>query len=428
MTVLNRKKAPEFKQVDNIHFLDVVKSKLDNGVEFNYINGGSQDIVKIDFIFNAGNCYQDKPLIASSTNRLIKEGSKNYTSHEISEGIDNYGAFFEVENTYDTATLTLYTLIKHLTKVLPFVKDVILHPTFTENEFNIYKNNAIERFKINLEKVSFLARKEFMASIFNNEHPYGYDVTIKDYENLKIEDIKSFYQKHYNLGNCRILASGKIDTNVVTILNDFFGKESLTENTPQHETNISLTTQKCTKQYIEKENALQSAIRIGKVFPNKLHEDYYGLQILNTVLGGYFGSRLMANIREDKGYTYGIGSGIMSLKNAGYFFISTEVGSDVTKDALSEIYKEIELLRTEEIPSKELALVKNYLLGQLLKSCDGPFSMGAMFENAHEYGLDYNFYNNYIKTIKEITPKTLLELGAKYLKKSDLTEIVVGKI
>ncbi|MDG1475672.1 MAG: pitrilysin family protein [Vicingaceae bacterium] len=425
--MLDRKKAPKFKQVDNIHFLDVVKTTLDNGIEFNYINGGSQDIVKIDFIFDAGNLYQKKPLIASSTNQLIKEGTENYTALEISEGIDLYGAFFEVENSYDTATLTLYTLTKHLTNVLPFVKEVILRPSFSETEFEIYKNNAIERFKINLEKVSFIARKNFMSAIFEENHPYGSNVEIKDYENLQITDIKNFYKENYNLNNCRILASGKVDKTVISILNNAFGEKKISPKQPNKESTTSKL-KEGSFHYTNKENALQSAIRIGRIFPNKLHKDYYGLQILNTVLGGYFGSRLMSNIREDKGYTYGIGSGIMSLKNAGYFFISTEVGSHVTKNALTEIYKEIEILRTEEIPTEELDLVKNYLLGQLLKSCDGPFSMGAMFENTHEYGLDYSFYNNYIKTIKEITPKTLLVLGVKYFNKSDLTEIVAGKI
>lgn len=424
---LDRKKAPEFKQVDNIHFLDTVKTELDNGIEFNYINGGSQDIIKIDFIFNAGNLYQNKALVASSTNQLIKEGTQNYSAYEISEGIDKYGAFFEVENAYDTATLTLYTLTKHLSNVIPFVREVILFPAFSEKEFNIYKSNAIERYKINLEKVSFVARKTFMPAIFGETHPYGYSVKISDYDNLTINDIKDFYTENYNLENCRILASGKVSEASINILNYAFGKEKISSN-PSKEIKFPSSLKNNSSIYIEKENALQSAIRIGSVFPNKLHKDYYGLQILNTVLGGYFGSRLMNNIREDKGYTYGIGSGILSLKDAGYFFISTEVGSDVTNKALKEIYKEIELVRTEEIPLEELDLVKNYLLGQLLKSCDGPFNMGSMFENVHEYGLDYSFYNNYIHTIKTITPRTLLELGAKYFNKTDLIEIVVGKI
>lgn len=427
MIVLDRKKAPAFHQVNNIEFLDVVKINLDNGVELNYINGGSQEILKIDFIFNAGNWFQDKPLIASSTNQLIKEGTKNHTAFEISEGIDKYGAFLELESSYDTATLTLYTLTKHLDSVLPYVKEVILSPKFSKKEFKIYKDNAVERFKINLEKVSFVARGVFMSSIFGENHPYGTNVTINDYENFSINDITNFYNDNYNLGNCRVLVSGKVTSSTIELLNAFFGGEPTSINTTS-EKDVVVKSNTNSSIYIEKKNALQSAIRIGRVFPNKLHEDYFGLQILNTVLGGYFGSRLMRNIREDKGYTYGIGSGIMSLKNAGYFFISTEVGSDVTKNALREIYKEIEIIRTQEIPKEELELVKNYMLGQLLKSCDGPLSMATLFESVNEYGLDYSFYNNYIKTIKEITPKTLLALGVKYFNRSGLKEIVVGKL
>ena len=427
MIILDRKKAPEFHQVNNIEFLNVVKTTLDNGIELNYINGGSQEILKIDFIFDAGNWYQNKPLVASSTNQLMKEGTKNYSAFEISEGIDKYGAFFETENTYDTATLTLYTLTKHLDSVLPYVKEVILSPKFSEKEFEIYKNNAIEKFKVNLEKVSFIARKDFMSNIFGNSHPYGTNVNLSDYENLSLNDIINFYNNNYNLGNCRVLVSGKVNPANIKTLNSFFGKEQLSKNIIS-EKKTSVNSSNNSPLYIEKENALQSAIRIGRVIPNKLHEDYFGLQILNTVLGGYFGSRLMNNIREDKGYTYGIGSGIISLKNEGYFFISTEVGSDVTKKALIEIYKEIELISTQEISKEELELVKNYMLGQFLKSCDGPFNMASLFESVNEYGLDYSFYNNYIKTIKETTPKTLLELGAKYFNKTDLKEIVVGRL
>ena len=427
MTTVDRTNPPKFKEVDNIQFLNPVKTNLNNKIEVNYINGGSQEILKIDFVFNAGNRFQSKPLIASTTSQLIKEGTKNYSAFEISEGIDKYGAFLEVDNSYDTATITLYTLTKYLNEVLPYVKDVILNPNYSKKEFDIYRNNAIERFKINLEKVSFIARKEFMSIIFGEQHPYGTDVNINDYENLTIDDITSFYKDYYSLSNCRILISGKVTQPTINSLNSFFGNETISLNNivgdpiSEHSSNNSPI-------YISKENALQSAIRIGRIIPNKLHEDYFGLQILNTVLGGYFGSRLMKNIREDKGYTYGIGSGIMSLIEGGYFFISTEVRSDITKDALSEIYKEIELLRTHEIAQEELDLVKNYLLGQLLKSCDGAFNMASLFESVNEYGLDYSFYDNYINAIKEITPRSLKELGVKYFSKSDLKEIVVGQL
>jgi zinc protease len=199
MNTINRKEAPAFKQVNNIEFLDVTKTYLDNGIEVNYINGGSQEIIKIDFIFKAGNLFQNKVLVASSTNSLLKEGTANYSAQEISEGIDNYGAFLEVENAYDTASLTLYTLNKHLDTILPIVKEVILSPQLSEKEFNIYKNNASERFKTSLEKVSFVARSTFMSAIFGENHPYGKSVQLEDYSKLTIDDLTSFYKKKLQL-------------------------------------------------------------------------------------------------------------------------------------------------------------------------------------------------------------------------------------
>lgn len=426
MTVLDRKIAPEFKQVNNIEFIHPDNYRLDNGITINSLSGGSQDILKIDFVFKAGQSQQTKPLIATATNFLMKEGTTKYNSKEIADGVDQYGAFLQSDVSFDSATFTLYSLSKHLDKVIPYFKSVICNPTFPEAEFKTYQLNAIEKFKINLEKVSFVGRKEFMCAVFGDENPLGKNTSLSDYQNLKNEDIVQFYTDFYALENCEIIISGKIDQSIIGIINTHFGKEKTGNSKANGIVDFKTTQQQ--KLFIKKENALQSAIRIGRKLPNKLHPDYFGLQIFNTVLGGYFGSRLMKNIREDKGYTYGIGSGVASFLDGGYFYISTEVGSDVTKDALKEIYKEIAILRTEEISPEELELVKNYLLGKLLKSCDGPFNMASLFDNVHFYGLDYDFYNNYIKTIKEITPKTLLALGVKYFNLSDLTEVVVGKL
>jgi zinc protease len=160
---------------------------------------------------------------------------------------------------------------------------------------------------------------------------------------------------------------------------------------------------------------------------NRKHEDFSGLQILNTVLGGYFGSRLMNNIREDKGYTYGIGSGISSLQQAGYLFMATEVGADVCSAALTEIYKEIELLKNEPIGEEELNLVRNYMLGSMLGSLENVFSHADKFKNIYFSGLDYDYYTNYIATVKAITAEDLLAIANKYLTTDHFIEVVIGK-
>lgn len=426
MTLLDRKLAPKFKQVSTIHFLQPKTQKLDNGIIFHSIAGGSQDILKIDFIFNAGIWHQNNPLIAKATNSLLKEGTKKYNAHDIADGIDQYGAYFQHEVDYDNASLTIYTLAKYLDNVLAYIKEILLYPKFDEHEFLTYRENSIERFKINQEKVSFLARNEFMKQLFGYDFPYGKIAKIEDFKNLSLTEIKEFYYNFYDLSNCEIVASGNVTSKTFDSLNSCFGSQKIKTEAINIKTQTIINKEQNKKVHIKKKGALQSAIRIGKLMPNKLHPDYFKLQILSTILGGYFGSRLMKNIREDKGYTYGIGCGLLSLKNAGYFFISTEVGAEVTNNALQEIYKEIKLLQTEEVSKEELDLVKNYLLGNLLKSCDGPFKMASLFENVHFYGLDYSFYNNYIETIKTITSEELIKIANEYLKVDSLTEVVAG--
>lgn len=427
MKSFNRVKAPSFKQVEKINFLDARVHLLNNGITMYSISGGSEEVLKIDFIFKAGKWFQAHPLVAFATNKLMQEGTESYTSMQIAEGIDQYGAFLETAISYDNATITVYTLSKHLYNVLPYVKEIITCPVFSEHEFEIFKKNNLEKFKINLEKVDYLAQTEFMQLVFGKQSAYGTKTEHTNFEQLSLTGIKNFHVKHYNLNFCTIIIAGKVDDNAVEIVNQHFGNISVSNKQINNEVIVDKTIEKTkSKLFIKKNNALQSAIRIGRTFPSKTHPDYFGLQILNTILGGYFGSRLMKNIREEKGYSYGIGSGVMALQQQTFFYISTEVGVNVTNDALIEIYKELEILRTEKIKHEELELVKNYLLGQLLRSCDGPFSMASLFESVHFFGLDYSFYNSYIEKIKSISAEELLLLAQQYLNKENMVEVVVG--
>ncbi|WP_370526579.1 M16 family metallopeptidase [Pedobacter sp. HDW13] len=238
-------------------------------------------------------------------------------------------------------------------------------------------------------------------------------------------DLLTYFKAAYAPNNCTIVVSGKFDTTGFNLLDSSFGynweKSEVVKNT------FSFNPTEKQFVYKEKPEALQSAIRIGQLAINRKHKDFPGLQILNTVLGGYFGSRLMANIREDKGYTYGIGSGISSLQQAGYLFISTEVGADVCGAALTEIYKEIDLLKTTLIGEEELNLVRNYMLGSMLGSLENVFSHADKFKNIYFSGLDYDYYSRYIETVKTITAEELLALANKYFTTESFTEVVIGK-
>lgn len=425
---LNRKLAPDFKTIEKIEIPHAFAHTLDNGIKVYTIDSGSQELTKLEFIFKAGMFYQKIPLQASAANNLLETGTKHYSANELSDNIDYYGSFFECAVDQDYASLALYSLNKYLDKSLHYVEDIIKNPTFPKDEFDIYLSNKKQKHLVNSEKVNVLARRRFSELLFGEKHPYGISVTNEDFAQLSLESVIEFYQTFYHSGNCTIIASGKLSKDLIDTLNRFFGKDHWghVQPIPVPEVNKETSTQQ--KHYIHKSDAIQSAIRVGRLLFNKKDPDYFKFQVLNTILGGYFGSRLMANIREDKGYTYGIGSGLASLVNDGYFYISTEVGKDVTKDALNEIYKEIRLLREELVDTEELETVRNYVLGQFLRSVDGPYALAEKFKAIWEFGLDYDYFDKYFAAVKTITPEEIKSLANQYLQEQDLLELVVGQI
>ncbi len=426
--MLNRAIAPNFKTISSIDIAKANHIKLNNGINFYSIHAGSQELIKLEFVFKAGMYYQPASLIASTTNTLLECGTKSFTANQISDGIDFYGSFLELSVDQDFASVTLFTLNKYLTQSLKFVEEVLKYPTFPQDEFQIHITNKKQKHQINSQKVNVLARRKFSELVFGEKHPYGIDVVDADFDRINLNEIKTFFNTHYNSANCTIIAAGNLPNNLTETLTQFFGDTTWGNSEQQIITNkIALSTTTQQKHFIYKDDAIQSAIRIGKPLFNKTNPDYFKFQVLNTILGGYFGSRLMTNIREEKGLTYGIGSGLSSYVNNGYFFISTEVGADVCQQALDEIYKEIKLLQTNLVDKQELETVSNYILGQFLRSVDGPFALADKFKSIWEFDLDYTYFDTYFNAIKSVTPSEIRDLANKYLQQHELIECVVGK-
>lgn len=425
---LDRKKAPEFHQLTDIAIQRAVTGKLDNGIDVYSINAGTQELIKIEFLFKAGMIYQSMPLLASAANNLIETGTSKYSAKEISDKIDYYGAFLELQTGQDFSYITLYSLNKFLEPCVEVLESIIKDASYPKKEFDLYIKNKRQKFLVNSQKVSVLARRHFNEMLFGPQHPYGREVQKEDFDNLPYESVKTFYSEYINPANCTIVVSGMVKDEIFQLLNKYFGNDNWNKqlNKPGLP-ELPRFSIKEKHQIVEKSDAIQSAIRVGKVLFNKTHPDYFHFQVLNTVLGGYFGSRLMANIREDKGYTYGIGSGLVSLVNAGYFFISTEVGADVTQKALDEIYFEIKQLRETPIGKEELTTVKNYILGQFLRSVDGPFALADKFKAVWMFGLDYDYFDNFFQAVNNVTSEELMAVANKHLQEADLLECVAGK-
>jgi zinc protease len=424
---MNRKIAPPIKDaVDyNLALKPYELFHLDNGIPVYAVHAGAQPVFQLELVYKAGNSFETQQGIASATNFLLKNGTSKRNAFEINEAFDGLGGYCQRACYNETSTITLHGLTKHMGDLMPIVEEMLTDSVFSEDELKIYQQNATQRLKVNLQKCEFVAGRMIDAMLYGEAHPYGKYTRFEDLDQLNTADIKQFYQKFYLSGDCMIFVCGQLPSDLATRLNAIFGKMNVSKDAiivPKHEQFRS----KEQKVRIENDpQSVQGAIRLASPFPNRHHPDYAGVSVLNTLFGGYFGSRLMSNIREDKGYTYGIYSYIQNHLSDTAWMISTEAGKDVAEAAVEEVYKEMKRLNEEPIDADELLLVRNYMMGGILGELDGPFQIMGKWKNIILNGLDEKYFNQSIQTIKTISAEELKVLSQKYLSPDKFYELIV---
>ena len=425
--MLNRINPPIFHPIENVKVLSPEQIKLSNGPDLFVFNAGEEELVRIQWVFENADFQIERPIRNSALSALLIEGTSKYSSAQIAEKVDFYGAYLFPEYSFDQTSLTLITLTKYLDKLLPLVIEILNDAVFPQQELDTYKRNSKQSLRISFQKNDYVARRQFSNALFGNSN-YGYNNGEKDFDELRREDLLELFKTHIIPANCTVFASGNISADTLTFVKNTIENQWISSSPKpviSHFISPSVDPQQI---LVEREKAIQSAIRIGQVSIQRSHPDFPSLQVLNAVLGGYFGSRLMMNIREDKGYTYGIGSGLASLKDVGFFAISSEVGTDVCADTLKQIQFEINRLKIEKVPEEELTLVKNYLLGSMLGSLENVFSHTDKFKQVYYSGLTLDYYDYYAQQVKDITSKELLTLANNHLNFDQMIRVIVGKM
>jgi predicted Zn-dependent peptidase len=422
---LNRKNSPEVVEINSINIKEAQENILSNGIKLYTINASNEEVIKLDLVFDAGTTVQEYKSQSNFTSKMLSEGTSKYSAAELAQKLDFYGAYFQTKNTTEEAIITLFCLNKHLDQCLPFIVEILTDSIFPEKDLIILKKNAIQNIKVNQERNSYLVRRAFNEAIFGENTIYGSYSNIRDIESIQQDQLVSFYKKHYQKGIKYILASGyvdnetikSIDTNLGSKTFKFYDKLSYTyESKKMNRVDL----------YIDKSSSVQCAIRIGRKLFNRNHPDFREMQLLNLIIGGYFGSRLMKNIREEKGLTYGIYSAIEAYPYDACWYIDTEMNNDLCETGIKEIYLELARLREDLIGERELKTAKNYLLGSFLRSIDGPFSLADRFKILKDFDLEYKYFYEFIEIIKNTNAKRLKDLANLYLKEEDLTSVIVG--
>ncbi|MFM7467516.1 MAG: M16 family metallopeptidase [Crocinitomicaceae bacterium] len=418
--VIIRKTPPKINENYHIKIESPKVIKLSKFCDAFWLNNVPNETSRIDLYFNAGSVYT-QPVIASITAAMLLTGNEKLSSQNIHEKLDFYGAYFDVEVTHYHCIVHLYALKENLVNVLTTFIEALNNMGCLERELKLVLDEKKQKFDINLERVGILAQRNFQKLVFDGTKLSRLTKT-QDFNKISAEKIENFYSTNFLQGLSRI--------HVISSINESQFSQILSLAKPisalRKKTFLNKFENKKIRLHLPRKNALQTAIRIGKICINKHHPDFIGFTILCTILGDYFGSRLMKNIREDKGYTYGIGCMIQELKDTAVFIIATEVGVDQRELAIEEIKKEIGILQSNPVPKKELDLVKNYLLGQALKAADGPYAQFDLFIGVNLFDLELDYYLKYLEKLKNITSKELQQLAIKHLNWEDLTVVTVG--
>jgi predicted Zn-dependent peptidase len=426
--MINRKQTPPVLDAVNFAYnlQPLQQERLGNNIPLYWLNAGTQDVVQVDWVFNAGLWQEQQTAVAQAVAALLKNGTAVRTALEINEAIEFYGASLKVSANNDYTIVTLHTLTRHLAALLPVIKEILTEASFHQQELQTYIQNARQRLGVSLRQCDFVANRHIDAYLFGRQHPYGRFTEDADLQALNTAALRDFHRKYYQSGNCRIFMAGKLDKTQVEMVAAHFGREQWGDTrVPEARQHATTPAQERKYRINNDENGVQGAVRIARSFPTRKHPDFAPMQILNTLFGGYFGSRLMANIREEKGFTYGIYSQVYNYRYDGALLIATEAGRDVCEQTVTEIYKEMDLLCQEKVSEEELLLVKNYLLGNILGDLDGPFSIMQRWKNIILNDLPQDQFDQNIELYKAIGPEKLRDLAQHYLNKEDYYELVV---
>ena len=422
--ILDRTVAPAINPIDRFHLPKVETVSFSNGNKLHTFALGTQPVVRVEWIFNTGSRVEEKTGTSFFTSKMLAEGTSALTSPQIQEFLAQFGAFLEVNPGNERINITLFSLEKHLAVLIPFIKNLLTDSIFPEEQLTKMKQIQSQGIQVNLEKTAYVAGVAFRELLFNNNHPYGKHLNLEVIDAIKKEDLILFFKEELLNKTCDIIITGGFSAESLSLLEQQFGKDNVVGcNTKKPLPSLLKPTREIV---LEKEGSVQSSVRYGRMLFNHSHADYFDAYILNEILGGYFGSRLMQNIREEKGYTYGIHSSIVPMQEDGYFVIGTDVKREFTKNTIEEIEKELQLLIDVPVSDNELETVKNYMLGSFVGDIQTPFSIADKYKTIYFNGLGDDYYDRFFARIQSITAADIQAVAKKYFTPAEMSYVISG--
>lgn len=420
--MLDRSIAPPYARSTSFDLIKPINRKLSGGAEAYFVLGGSQDVCKVELIFPAGKWMEKVWGASYFSAQLVSKGTADKSSYQIAQLLDHYGSHLEISPGLDHVSIAIYSLNKYLEPSLTLLLEMLLGSVFPEKELAQLKAIYLQNLRVNKEKTSFQSSILFRKKVYGELHPYGRELEEQQISSIEVSALLAHFEAYFK--QATVIVSGKVSKEhqrfIVDVLSPFgFHSLKVTDKALPRST-VSA------RELLNKEGSVQASIRMGKTSIGRTHEDYASFLFLNHILGGYFGSRLMKNIREEKGLSYGISSSISTMLHGNHLVIGSDVNLENVDLTFTEIHNELRRLRTEKIEDAELETARNHFIGGLQLEITTSFAHADKIKNILLFDLESSFYYDMIEQINTVTADDLLEIADRYLKEDSFVEISVG--
>lgn len=425
--MLDRNIKPEVHDIPFLHAPKVETMVLKNGVELVLLDSGVEPVCRITFSWIGGLIESCLPAATELLAQLLKEGSQDIPPEKMADLIDSNGSWIVSEIHPHNLSLTLFAINSTLSNVLPAIIDLINNPIFPKQETDTIKARLAARQRMVEKRVDNQARLLENEILYGPDHPAARESKAEDYLALTPEIVTNTYKTLYQRQPPMVFVTGKLDASV---------RDALHSNLPKIKSSPERIPKKHLKPFApqipgtrrkECPESLQSAIRISVPTIPRTHPDYETLRTVVTALGGYFGSRLMAVIREEKGLTYGISAALLGHQEGAFVTIACQCDNRYTNDVIKETLAVIHRLATEPMDNEELTALKRYATSSIISMFDTPFTMMDYFITQRHSLTPPDYLERQQRAIARLTPELIMDFASKYIDQPEKYISIAGK-
>lgn len=428
MNVPNRKTPPAIRPIEKLTVANLRTITLDNGMTLKILDRGQDEVNRLVALRAGGMAEAPVPALATLTSDLLREGTTHHSGASLAETLEYNGSWIEATTHAHHTSLSMSSINNRFDHVAGMMAEIWSEPSFDAQPLEIKKEAEIRKLEQLHRKVSYKARMRSTILTTGPDHPMSHFPAPEEIRAIRIEDIREYYARSQRLWSTTLYISGRITPAIIERVNKTFGALKV-EGSGRGEMNIVPFTPINPPYYdkVEVNDAIQSAISITLPAVPRSHPDYIYLRIAVKALGGYFGSRLVANIREDKGYTYGISAGLSGYLDGSFIGIDSECDNRYTDLVIEEIKKELTGMSARPADAEGMMRLKQNLMTSLLGVIESPFSSMSYYITRELAGTPDDYFERQLEAINSLTPEKILEISAKYLLPEKMITVVAGK-